>query len=238
MPTLEPSDSEDEEYSDEASDDGDRDLANPTGMKHLYKDSTWKKESFGYFPEPKESTGCGGLTLMDYYRMPTFMMFFQIFWLDTLLQRIVTKTNQYATTVGPDGNTPRGPTWRLFTMAGLKAFFAISILMGLKKQPNVKTYWQRKGSFFHCPVISQIFIRDRHQQITKCLHVTNPASYVTNREEPGYDKMRQVHWLVDKIREACMRKWTLGKYITMDEMMMRYNGSYCPAQQYMPKKPQ
>jgi hypothetical protein len=36
MPTLEPSDSEDEEYTDEASDHGDGDLANPTGVKHLY----------------------------------------------------------------------------------------------------------------------------------------------------------------------------------------------------------
>jgi hypothetical protein len=161
-----------------------------------------------------------------------------MFWPDTLLRRIVTETNRYATTVGPDGNTPGGPTWRLFTVAGLKAFYAISIFMGLKKQPNVKTYWQRKGSFFHCPMISQIFTQDRHQQITKCLHITNLASYVANREEPGYDKMGQVRWLVDKIREACMREWTLGKYITVDEMMIRYKGSYCPARQYMPKKPQ
>jgi hypothetical protein len=161
-----------------------------------------------------------------------------MFWPDTLLRRIVAKTNRYATTVGPDGSTLEGPTWRRFTVAGLKAFFAISIFMGLKKQPNVKTYWQRKGSFFHCPVISQIFIRDQHQQITKCLHVTNPATYVTNREELGYDKMGQVRWLVDKIREVCMREWKLGKYITVDEMMIRYKGSYCPAQQYMPKKPQ
>jgi hypothetical protein len=83
MPEVEPSDNE--EYSDEASDDGDGDLANPTGVKHLYRESTWKKESFGYIPKPKEFTGCGGPNLMDYYRMPTFMMFFRMFWPDTLL---------------------------------------------------------------------------------------------------------------------------------------------------------
>jgi hypothetical protein len=127
--------------------------------------------------------------------------------------------------VGLDGNTPGGPMWRLFTAAGLKAFFAISIFMELKKQPNVKTYWQRKGSFFHCPMISQIFTRDGHQQITKCLHVTNLASYVTNREELVYDKMGQVCWLVDKIREAYMQEWMLEKYITMDKMMILYKGS-------------
>jgi hypothetical protein len=67
MPTLEPSDSEDEDYSDEASDDGDGDLANPIGVKHLYRDSTWKKESFGYIPGPKEFIGCGGQIFLEYY---------------------------------------------------------------------------------------------------------------------------------------------------------------------------
>jgi hypothetical protein len=30
----------------------------------------------------------------------------------------------------------------------------------------------------------------------------------------------------------------LGKYVTMDEMMIRYKGSYCLARQYMPNKPE
>jgi hypothetical protein len=35
-----------------------------------------------------------------------------------------------------------------------------------------------------------------------------------------------------------MREWSLGKFITIDEMMVRYKGSYCPIRQYMPKKPE
>jgi hypothetical protein len=120
----------------------------------------------------------------------------------------------------------------------LKAFFAISVLMGLKRQPNKKTYWEREGGFFHCPAISRIFSHDRFQQITKCLHITNPNSYVATRGEPGYDKMGQVRWLVDDIRRACMREWNLGKYVIIDEMMIKYKGSYCPTRQYMPNKPE
>jgi hypothetical protein len=60
---------------------------------------------------------------------------------------------------------------------------------------------------------------------------------VSNRLEPGYDKMGQVRWLVDEVREACMRNFSLGKYITMDETMICYKGSYCQARQYMPNKP-
>jgi hypothetical protein len=35
-----------------------------------------------------------------------------------------------------------------------------------------------------------------------------------------------------------MWEWNLGKYVTIDEMMIRYKGSYCPARQYMPNKPE
>jgi hypothetical protein len=35
-----------------------------------------------------------------------------------------------------------------------------------------------------------------------------------------------------------MLQWNLGQYLTIDEMMVRYKGSYCPARQYMPKKPE
>jgi hypothetical protein len=34
-----------------------------------------------------------------------------------------------------------------------------------------------------------------------------------------------------------MREWSLGKFVMIDEMMVRYKGSYCPIWQYMPKKP-
>jgi hypothetical protein len=45
-----------------------------------------------------------------------------------------------------------------------------------------------------------------------------------------------VRWLVDAIHHACSREWSLGKFVTIDEMMVCYKGSYCPIRQYMPKK--
>jgi hypothetical protein len=121
--------------------------------------------------------------------MPTFLMLFRLFWLDTPLRKICIQTNRYATTMDGDGNVLGGRRWRHLSIAGLKAFFAISMFMGLKKQPNTKTYWEREGGFFHCPMISRIFSCNCFQQITRCLHITNPNSYVGTRGEPGYDKM-------------------------------------------------
>ena len=37
--------------------------------------------------------------------------------------------------------------------------------------------------------------------LTRCLHLMNPALYVTNRNFLGYNKMGQVRWMVDRVRE-------------------------------------
>jgi hypothetical protein len=153
--------------------------------------------------------------------------------------KIVDKTNRYAKHVKSDGSTEGGPKWTDITVACLKAFIAMHIYMGMKREPNVKAYWHWEGSIFHCPIISNIMIRERFCEIRRCLHTTNPATYEhIEKDQPGYDKMRQTRWLVEEIRKACMREWSLGKYLTIDEMMIRYKGSYCPAHQYMPKKPE
>jgi hypothetical protein len=75
----------------------------------------------------------------------------------------------------------------------------------------MKSYWEMEDSFFHCPTISNIMTMERF-------------------------KIRQVRWFVDEIKSACMKEWSLGKFLTIDEMMVRYKGSYCPIRQYMPKK--
>jgi hypothetical protein len=85
-------------------------------------------------------------------------------------------------------------------VACLKAFIAIHIYMGIKWQPNMKVYWHRQVSFFHCPIISNIMTRERFTEIRRCLHITNSAHYEhIQKGEPGYDKMRQTRWLVDEM---------------------------------------
>jgi hypothetical protein len=152
----------------------------------------------------------------------------------------VRETNRYAVEEVDDNGKPRGgEAWELLTVLGLKALIAISIYMGMKKQPNLKTYWQKPSSIFHCPIISKSFTRERFMAIRKCLHITNPSTYANvDRGEAGFDKIQQVRWLVDAIRDACKAVWSLGKYLAIDEMMIRYKGSYSPIRQYMPNKPQ
>jgi hypothetical protein len=74
--------------------------------------------------------------------------------------------------------------------------------------------------------------------LNKCLHITNLAEHVREKESPDYDKLGQVRWLVNAIRDSYKRVWKLEKFCTIDEMMIRYKRTYCPLRQYMSQKPQ
>jgi hypothetical protein len=150
------------------------------------------------------------------------------------------ETSRYATEpLDARGNIREGKKWEALTIADLKAFMAIHMYMGMKKQPNYKTYWEKEGNFFHCPIIANIMTRELFIELRRCLHIIDPGTYKhIPKGDPCYDKLRQVQWLIEEICKACMREWSLGKFLTIDEMMVRYKGSYSPIRQYMLKKPE
>ena len=89
------------------------------------------------------------------------------------------------------GNTIGGPHQKSLTTVELRAFIAMHLYMDLKKQPNIKTYWEKVGSIFYYPIISNIMSRARFFELRRCLHITNPAPYEhIERGTPEYDKMR------------------------------------------------
>jgi hypothetical protein len=111
--------------------------------------------------------------------------------------------------------------------------------MKMKRQPNYKSYWEKEDSIFYCPIVSNIMTRKQFVELHRCLHITNPATYKhMEKGEPKYDKLKQVRWLINEIRNACMREWSLEKFVTIDEMMVCYKGSYNLIRQHMPKKPE
>jgi hypothetical protein len=100
--------------------------------------------------------------------------------------------------------------------------------MGMKKQPNMKSYWMKEGSIFYYPTISKIMLWDCFMALTRYFHITNPAMYVREKSLLGYDKLGQTRWLVKTTCENCKRVWKLGKMCTIDEMLVQNKGTYCP----------
>jgi hypothetical protein len=120
----------------------------------------------------------------------------------------------------------------------LRAFMEVRIWMGMRKQPNIKTFWAGEDDVFYCPKITGLFTTKHFETLSKCLHLTNMDDGMSNRNSPNFDKVAQCRWLIDVIRRACKSIWRLGAYCTIDEMMVRYKGTYCPIWQYLPMKPE
>ena len=200
---------------------------NGGGIKYTYRDDTWKQDHFTYDPKPRDFIGVSEPTRW-WNQMPTMMQLFELFWSFNSLRDIVNETNRYATSRNGDGILPWGAGWQLFTVVEFKVWLVIWLYMGMKRQPNMKSYWMNEGSIFHCPIISKTMSHDCFKALTRCFHITNPTAYVREKGLPDYDKLRQTRWLVDSIRESCKRVWQLGKMCTIDEMMICYKGTYCP----------
>ena len=201
------------------------------GMKHGQENSSLMNHSLG------NSKTCRRGVSRFFSHLPTIMQLWELFWPFNLLRKIVVETNRYAShLLDATGNT-MGKKWVNMYVAELKAFLAIHMYMGMKRQPNIQTYWEKEGSIFHSPIISNIMTQFHFTQLQRCLYITNPATYEhIQKGGLGYDKLWQVRWFVDEVRNACMKEWSLGKFLTIDEMMVRYKGSYFLIRQYIPKK--
>ena len=146
------------------------------------------------------------------------------------------ETNRYATSRTSERELPRGDTWILFKVAEFKAWLAIRLYMGMKRQPNLKSYWMKEGSFLHCSTISKIMSQKWFMALRRCFHFTNLATYAQGKGLPRYDKLGQTRCLVEKICENCKKVWKLEKMCTINGMMVRYKRIYCPLHQCMPQK--
>ena len=144
------------EYEMEKEDDEKIGNGDMSGMKHAYQDETWSTKFFTYDPKPKEFTGRMDITKF-FVHIPSLLTLFELVWPFNLLRKIAMETNHYISHVlDALENTKGGPKWVQTSMVELKAFLAIHMYMDMKHQPNINSYWNKEGSIFHCPTISNI----------------------------------------------------------------------------------
>ena len=68
------------------------------------------------------------------------------------------------------------------------------------------------------------------------IHFTNDENLPT-KGSPQYHPLQKVKPLFDCIQSALTRAWTLGKYVCVDESMIKYMGRKVTYVQYNPNKP-
>lgn len=109
--------------------------------------------------------------------------------------------------------------------------------MGLKKQPDIRSYWRSSVPFYDCKVIWLIMSRQRFEAILTCLHLVDRDVIIEQPGEPGYDNIVHTRWLLETITENFRCHYNSHEFVCCDEMMVPYLGRYCRIKQYMPLKP-
>ncbi|CAC5365771.1 unnamed protein product [Mytilus coruscus] len=94
-----------------------------------------------------------------------------------LIDILVSEKNRYATQTIQTNQQPlsthsRMHRWLPNDRAEMRAFVGLMMTMGMIKKPTIESYWKKSGNNYlhHSPSFSQIFSRNRFQNILRFLH--------------------------------------------------------------------
>jgi hypothetical protein len=190
---------------------------------------------------------------------------FGLFWTDDDWESLVHNTNAYAQKQRtPDPETGRPPRplcgkWRPVTTSELKAWVAITIMMGVYRFRSFRDFWRQQGYLklgqARVPVrryeqprgrrsppratawvrnhdtYTAALSRTRYTKIKRYLHVSDPNEVYSDKEW-----FRKLEPLNSNIRDKCQELIVPATNTTVDEMMVRFFGRSKHIVK-MPKKP-
>ncbi|VDI63937.1 Hypothetical predicted protein [Mytilus galloprovincialis] len=154
---------------------------------------------------------------------------------------LVSETNRYATQTIQSNQQPlptfsRMHHWIPTDRTEMRAFVGLMMTMGMIKKPTIESYWNKSGDtyLYHSPSFSQIFSRNRFQNILRFLHCNDNRTAIP-RGSPGYDPGHKIRPIFDILNNTFHTKYNLARDLTVDESMVGFKGRHNLVQ-YMPGK--
>ncbi|XP_011135111.1 piggyBac transposable element-derived protein 4 isoform X2 [Harpegnathos saltator] len=151
----------------------------------------------------------------------TPLHFFQLFFTDDLIKKIVIETNIYTANIIQHKQLSIRSIWKQWknvTECEMKAFFGVIINMGLINMPSLQDYWAR-NFYSKIPFFSKIFSRDRFMQIFWALHLeTLPRSMNMTT------KTRKISSYLDFLNKKFMEHYIPEKNLSIDESTVGFKG--------------
>lgn len=160
--------------------------------------------------------------------------FFELFFTQTLLKKIVAETNAYAAKIITEKTIRKysiWQNWKDITETEMRAFIGVIINMGIVNLPTLESYWSRsfhlKMSFF-----KTIFTRRRFFQIFWALHLET----ITSDNQMMRTRTQRVSNYLDFLNKKFMEHYIPGENLSIDESTVAFKGKISFLA-YNPKKP-
>ena len=124
--------------------------------------------------------------------------------------------------------------WKDATSNELRAYFGISIVMGINKLPQLALYWS-SDPFIGNNGIQSVMTKNRFEELKQFLHF-NDSSKQPKRGEANYDRLFKARPILDKVLNNCITVYQPSGKLSVDEGMIAFKGCL-GFRQYMPAKP-
>jgi len=149
----------------------------------------------------------------------TPMNFFEKFFSEDVLKRIVKETNRYG--------LEKNENFEKTNKEEMQKFLGINLFMGIVKIGQSKLYWNK---LINLSIIFQTMTRDRYLTLLRNIHVSEP------QEESKEDKLGKIRFFVSSVAQNCRENFKPGQNLSVDEAMIGFKGRI-QWKQYLPKKP-
>ena len=151
---------------------------------------------------------------------PAYNFFARLF-PEEMFERMAVETNRYAEQrQAAQGRRDR--YWKEVTVADMKVFVAMNILMGIHVLPEYSCYWSTDDRL-RVPGIADLMGKTRYEKINQYFHLVDSAHYIP-RGEDGHDPLYKVRPVVKQFRTAAKRSYVPGTVLSIDEAMIAYTG--------------
>ncbi|KAG5871002.1 hypothetical protein JTB14_012854 [Gonioctena quinquepunctata] len=117
-------------------------------------------------------------------------------------------------------------------MNELHAFMGILLAAGRNHSGRlfITEMWC-KGELFRQPFFTAAMLRDRYKEIFRNIRFDDPTTKA-ERIENTKDKLQAIRTLYDQFTQNCIRQYSPGANITVDERLATFRGE-CPFRVYM-----
>ena len=116
---------------------------------------------------------------------------------------------------------------------------AILIIQGAhfgSHKRSSRKMWRSAPHGLSIPYIRNSMRLDAYEFARRSIHFADNAEQVPQGKE-GYDALFKVKYPMDVMMNGIRKSWNVGKHVTVDESMIRYNGRAVSYVQYNPQKP-
>ncbi|XP_069819668.1 piggyBac transposable element-derived protein 4-like [Dendropsophus ebraccatus] len=149
--------------------------------------------------------------------------FFYLFVGDEVLGLIVEQTNLYARQyITQKPTCTYATSWRPTSVAEIKKFLGLTLLMGVVKKPSIRSYWSVRATH-STPVFAAIMSRTRYETLMRFMHFNDKAQ-CPPRNDPNFDRLYKLRPLLSLLQQTFLTVYTPDKQLAVDESLMNFKG--------------